>query len=338
MCGIHTLHIHSRVDQSERDWAIRRFNSHETHYTTLLTSTQLSAFGVDFHFACHTGIMLEEPINTGTAVQAMGRLWRLGQTQDVRFYKVICQDTYDSVMEARNLEKYAVALTAENDIDSRITGQHRLICAYEMIRQIFGQSHNRYPLLRVYWDKIDSTEVITECHFYSALANFFSKYPELSCKVDDASITDVAKRWRYGQVLSPDDVLLNSLELESGGTTIHNFMVNEQDIKPIGNAKLNSGGIKTFLSSKQDEEEESSEIEWSDEESVVTREDDVPLSDTESPQETDDSDNERPKKRARTANIGELSAGKRSGGGAQSYVRNVPVGERTRLQHRATKI
>lgn len=129
MIGIPTLHITSRTEQSERDRAVRRFSEPSSAYTVMLTSTMLNAYGVDFHRACHTGLMLEEPQNTATAIQAVGRLYRFGQEHQVNFRRVIQRDTYDSAMEARNVHKFASNIAADANIDDRITGHLRLICA-----------------------------------------------------------------------------------------------------------------------------------------------------------------------------------------------------------------
>ncbi|QYS93755.1 hypothetical protein H0G86_001124 [Trichoderma simmonsii] len=81
--GVSTLHYMSRHSQAKRDDVVQSFNNPSSHYTCLVTSLQLSAFGVNFHKACHRGLILEMPANLSIVFQAMGRLWSLGQKHNV---------------------------------------------------------------------------------------------------------------------------------------------------------------------------------------------------------------------------------------------------------------
>lgn len=76
----------------------------------------------------------------------------------------------DCAIQSRNWEKFALSLTAEGDIDSRIQGQSRIVCAYEIIRQQLGQASSRYPRSRVPHAKMDDALLHREGLFYSALA------------------------------------------------------------------------------------------------------------------------------------------------------------------------
>lgn len=59
--GIRTLSIQSKHSQGERDSAVKKFNSATMPISALVTSLQLSGFGVNFHLACHHGIIVERP-------------------------------------------------------------------------------------------------------------------------------------------------------------------------------------------------------------------------------------------------------------------------------------
>lgn len=56
--GTQTLHTVSCNTQTERNKAMGDLNDKETPYTALISFMKPSAFGVDFHRACHQGIIL----------------------------------------------------------------------------------------------------------------------------------------------------------------------------------------------------------------------------------------------------------------------------------------
>ncbi|KAH8729722.1 P-loop containing nucleoside triphosphate hydrolase protein [Ilyonectria robusta] len=95
VCGIRSLHYMSRNSQAERDAAVEHFNDSSSPYTVLITSMQLAAFGVNFHKACHRGLIMESVSNLSTEVQATGRTWRIGQMYKVVWKRLICADYYD---------------------------------------------------------------------------------------------------------------------------------------------------------------------------------------------------------------------------------------------------
>ncbi|KAL6409367.1 uncharacterized protein AUP68_05740 [Ilyonectria robusta] len=55
----------------------------------------LASFGVNFHKACHHGLIMESVSNLSTEVQATGRTWRIGQMYKVVWKRLLCADYYD---------------------------------------------------------------------------------------------------------------------------------------------------------------------------------------------------------------------------------------------------
>jgi hypothetical protein len=72
--SLNTMSIRSSHDEDERAEVVRRFNSPEFAVDVLVTSLQLNGFGINFHGACHNGIVLEYPHNIQTLLNAFGRL------------------------------------------------------------------------------------------------------------------------------------------------------------------------------------------------------------------------------------------------------------------------
>lgn len=92
---------------------------------------------------------------------------------------LLTQDTYDAALEARNCEKYATTLTAESGIPADITGEARVVYAFEIMREQLGQDCSRYPRSRVRWNHMDSEELRSEGLFYSALIRLYFDLPGL---------------------------------------------------------------------------------------------------------------------------------------------------------------
>ncbi|KAH6610611.1 hypothetical protein Trco_000631 [Trichoderma cornu-damae] len=200
--GVKTLHYLSRHSQAERDEAIDAFNNEASPYTCLVTSLQLSALGVNFHRACHRGLILEIPTNASTLLQATGRLWRIGQKKNVKWKILYARNSFDAAVEWRNLEKYATVLASEGNIDERIKGEARSICAFEIARRQLGQSCSRYPRATVPWDLMDSEKTYVKGLFYSALAGFLFANPGKSGLIGKHNLKAIASAWRVGSELT----------------------------------------------------------------------------------------------------------------------------------------
>ncbi|KAF4996847.1 hypothetical protein FDECE_12283 [Fusarium decemcellulare] len=190
--GVRSLHVRSAHSAHERAKAVRHFNDPKTDVGVLITSLQLGAFGVNYHGACHHGIILEYPHNLPTVMHAVGRLWRLGQNKVVEWDIVYLRHAFDAHLDSRMAQKYAPILVAEGQISPEIEGENRLICTYEIIRMYLGHESNRYPRARVSWDKMDHELVRREGHFYSAVARFLMKNPTHSSKISEANLEKIA--------------------------------------------------------------------------------------------------------------------------------------------------
>jgi hypothetical protein len=139
------LNVRKEHTYTERATAVRNFNDPNFGADAFVTSLQLGAFGLNFHGACHHGIILEYPHNILTLNHALGRLWRMGQKHEV-YWDIFYPDySFDAWADTHLTLKYANILAAESQIHEDITGEYRVICAFELIRMYLGQDCNRYP-------------------------------------------------------------------------------------------------------------------------------------------------------------------------------------------------
>ncbi|KAI8718083.1 hypothetical protein NCS52_00886300 [Fusarium sp. LHS14.1] len=143
--GVKSLHIRSAHPMAEHVKAIQAFNNPNEDVGALITTFQLAGFGINLHGACHHGIIVEYPQNLSTILHAIGRLWRLGQTNTVRPDILYQRNSFDAYQISRMAQKHASIVAAEGYIPSEIQGKNRLICAYEIISVWLELTSNWYP-------------------------------------------------------------------------------------------------------------------------------------------------------------------------------------------------
>lgn len=69
---------------SEASYILARFNDKKDKLQFLVLSTQGSSVGLNCHMACSEGLITTFCGNVATLQQAMGRLFRIGQTHVVK--------------------------------------------------------------------------------------------------------------------------------------------------------------------------------------------------------------------------------------------------------------
>lgn len=84
MAGLQVLSIRSDHSVQERNAAIDKFNNPGTQVDLLVTSIDLSAYGLNLHKCCCKGIILQWPWNANHLLQILGRLPRINQKRVVK--------------------------------------------------------------------------------------------------------------------------------------------------------------------------------------------------------------------------------------------------------------
>ena len=149
--------IRSAMNMDARDQAVRAINDPTNRLMVLLMTYDIGGTGLNLHGACHTGISVQLPHNVATEIQGMARIYRLGQTKMVSWFRMKTVATFAKYQEAKLCKKYVDQLEAEADIPSWIEPRplRRMIC-YEYLRQLLGMSFNRFV-----WEK-DKMHSITD--------------------------------------------------------------------------------------------------------------------------------------------------------------------------------
>jgi hypothetical protein len=119
---------------------------------------------------------------------------------------LIARHTFDAFIEGSLMKEYSAVVAVTANIDAAIPGEARMICAYEIVRQQFGQDYSRYPRMRATWNEMDSDDMRREGYFYSALAEFFFQNPSQAIFVGRYNIRQIALAWKFGMEITVDMV------------------------------------------------------------------------------------------------------------------------------------
>jgi SNF2 family DNA or RNA helicase len=140
LVNIRTLSLRSSHTQSERQQVVRAFNDPNTQWQVLATTYRCSAIGLNLQGACSEQVMLDVPSSVPMALQAFGRIHRLGQGRQQTIWIVTTDHTYDQLLQAHIANKMQSQLAGEGDLNEKFGTKDQVD---EMIRQLLGQRASR---------------------------------------------------------------------------------------------------------------------------------------------------------------------------------------------------
>ncbi|EEU39252.1 uncharacterized protein NECHADRAFT_82054 [Fusarium vanettenii 77-13-4] len=218
---------HSR---RERASGLAKFNDPgNSEFDVLITSYRRGAGRGNFHGACRRGLIVELPDDIQTLYKARQSLDHIGQTEPARWITMYINHSYDAhdefqlaqqearmIIEAPELHQSLSTDFTVPRIDERITGEHRLICAFEILQQIQLTGFSKYPRARMSWEEMDMPEAKLEGQFYAAVGRFLMANPTTTDKFTKETMEGIALRWEPGKELTMDRVVGNCPALPNG--------------------------------------------------------------------------------------------------------------------------
>ncbi|KAI0185230.1 hypothetical protein EV127DRAFT_515486 [Xylaria flabelliformis] len=138
MWGWNVETIRSDHTVQERNMCIDKFNDPESNVDILLTSMDLSAYGLNLHKACCKGIILQWPWNANHLLQILGRLPRIGQKRFVEWVIFHMPGTIYDKMQTIVWSKYIKQLAVESKIPKELSGVWAELAAYGKIYELFN--------------------------------------------------------------------------------------------------------------------------------------------------------------------------------------------------------
>ena len=102
--GIHFEKIDGSTKAKDRQSAIDRFNNHPKFFEVFLLSTKAGGIGINLTSA-KIVIIYDSDWNPQNDVQAIARAHRIGQTEEVRVFRMVSKRTYEAEMFGRSSKK-----------------------------------------------------------------------------------------------------------------------------------------------------------------------------------------------------------------------------------------
>lgn len=158
---------------------------------------------------------MELPTNHSVLLETIGQLWTINRKRYVEWEILIAKHTFDAFIEGSIMKEYSAVVAVTANIFSAISGEARMICAYEIVRQRFGQEYSLYSRMRAPWNEMDGDDMRREGYFYSALAEFFFQNPDQAFLVGRYNIRQIALAWKVGMKITVD-LVREPAPLEAG--------------------------------------------------------------------------------------------------------------------------
>lgn len=118
--------LDGRISGDQKQQAIDRFNSNENSFVFLL-STRAGGVGINLT-AANTVVIFDSDFNPQNDLQAQSRCHRIGQTQDVKVFRLITRNTYEKYMleiASKKLGLEKAILNQLNDTDGALTDTNK---------------------------------------------------------------------------------------------------------------------------------------------------------------------------------------------------------------------
>ncbi|KAJ4175236.1 hypothetical protein NW754_005656 [Fusarium falciforme] len=227
------------MSSTERPTAIRKFNDEKhSDIDVFITSFGRGADGGNFHGACHVGILFQYPDDIQTMMTVQRSFHHIGMKHNTVWVASHIDDTFDSheqcqlawqeakiITESSPQEYEAISGQKIPEIHQSITGQHRLICAFEIVRSLRMGMISCYPRIRMRWPNMVAPEAMTAGHFYAAVGRFLMANPATTRLFTRAIMERIASTWELGTEISMARIVGNCPALPNP-VTIYNYVEN----------------------------------------------------------------------------------------------------------------
>ena len=111
------MSIRSAHTIEERREAVSRFNDPNYDCQVLNTSTQTSATSVNLQHACSNVIFVDIPMNANQTLEAIGRVFRIGQLESSLIGILSVNYTYDQAIQCQAAVKMIGQIAGQGRID-----------------------------------------------------------------------------------------------------------------------------------------------------------------------------------------------------------------------------
>jgi hypothetical protein len=144
MLNFEVLNVRASSSVTARTDAVEKFNDKTDKVDFLVTSMELSSYGLNLQKACRRGVFVQFTFSSNAVLQAICRLIRPGQEGEVEWGLLKCGLTYNDYQEADMAAKFIHQLKLEGRIPESINhlDNFKVNYAYDNFREIFGQPYS----------------------------------------------------------------------------------------------------------------------------------------------------------------------------------------------------
>ncbi|KAI9826779.1 MAG: hypothetical protein M1826_006574 [Phylliscum demangeonii] len=103
--GLEAESYHSGLGEEARVELIRKFHCEEVHGHILICSYAINSCGLNLHGLCRNTVLVEPAASLDVEIQAIGRIRRLGQTQEQRVFRLYLQKSWNEWQQANQRQK-----------------------------------------------------------------------------------------------------------------------------------------------------------------------------------------------------------------------------------------
>lgn len=133
--GLNIISFTAELQGRERGRLLADFNNGSCHAHALVVPATMALSGMNMHGSCNWGIMVGVDETAAKALQAMYRIYRIGQKKTVRWTVVIQAASHSRVLERSCHTRHMQAVAVLSQLPIEITGDLRAIMCYEAARE-----------------------------------------------------------------------------------------------------------------------------------------------------------------------------------------------------------
>lgn len=146
--GLSVLSYTSDLNEEARSSLVADFNNPKKRYDVMILSTELNIVGINMQKACSHGVCMSFMWNPSAMMQALCRIYRMGQTKNVYWSLMKQVGSYQELQETLIHDKQAELFTGQVRVPRQIKGKLRSILCYELARETWGTLESKFVYSR----------------------------------------------------------------------------------------------------------------------------------------------------------------------------------------------
>ncbi|KAL1873053.1 hypothetical protein Daus18300_004196, partial [Diaporthe australafricana] len=146
--GLSVMSYTSDLSEEARSNLVADFNKPNKRCDVMILSTELNNAGINMQKACSHGVCMSFMWNPSALMQALCRIYRVGQIKNVYWSLMKQASSYNELQETVVHDKQAELFSAQVRVPGQIQGMLRSILCYELARETWGTIESKFVFSR----------------------------------------------------------------------------------------------------------------------------------------------------------------------------------------------